>query len=95
VPADSLSGIPEAIRIAKRTIHIARQSIWVGLTLSGAAMIVAAFGALAPIAGAVAQEALDVAVILNALRASAPPRALKSRDTELRFSEKQIAPHTY
>ena len=74
VLADSLSGIPEVARIARRTIHIARQSIWVGLGLSGAAMIAAAFGALAPIAGAVAQEALDVAVILNALRASASPR---------------------
>jgi len=85
VLADSLSGIPEAIRIARRTIHIARQSIWVGLTLSGVAMIVAAFGALAPIAGAVAQEALDVAVILNALRASAPPHALKSQEGAFRF----------
>jgi len=70
VLADSLEGVPEVVRIARRTIRIARQSIWVGLGLSAVAMLVAALGALPPIAGAVAQEAVDVAVILNALRAS-------------------------
>ena len=37
--------------------------------LSGTAMLIAAFGYLPPIAGALVQEAIDVAVILNALRA--------------------------
>ena len=41
-----------------------------GLGLSGAAMVFAALGAIAPTAGALLQEAVDVAVILNALRAS-------------------------
>ena len=45
------------------------QSIVVGLSLSGAAMMAAAFGFLPPIAGALLQEAIDVAVIGNALRA--------------------------
>jgi cation transport ATPase len=49
---------------------IARQSIWVGLGLSGVAMVAAAFGALAPVPGAVLQEVIDLAVIVNALRAS-------------------------
>ena len=51
-------------------MRIARQSIWAGLALSGVAMVFAAFGLIVPAAGAVLQEVIDVAVILNALRAS-------------------------
>ena len=39
------------------------------LFISVIAMFVAAFGYLPPVAGALFQEAIDVAVILNALRA--------------------------
>jgi heavy metal translocating P-type ATPase len=60
----------EAIRIGRRTMRIARQSIRIGLGLSATAMIVAGFGYIPPIAGALLQELIDVAVILNALRAS-------------------------
>ncbi len=60
--------------ISRRTMRIARQSIWVGLGLSSVAMGFAAMGAIPPIVGALLQEAVDVAVILNALRASAAPR---------------------
>jgi len=56
--------------IAKRTIYIAKQSIFWGIGLSIAAMLFAAFGAIPPIFGAGLQEAIDVAVILNALRAA-------------------------
>lgn len=76
VLADSLETIPQTIRIARRTLRIARQSIWAGLALSAVGMLIAGVGALPPIAGAVAQEALDVAVILNALRASISPSAV-------------------
>ena len=72
---DSLSRVSETKAIADRTMRIARQSIRVGLGLSGIAMLVAAFGGLAPIVGAALQEVIDVAVILNALRTSATPRA--------------------
>lgn len=68
--ADSLDGIPEVMRIGRRTMRIAKQSIWAGLGLSGVAMLVAAFGGLRPAVGAVVQEVIDVAVILNALRTS-------------------------
>jgi P-type E1-E2 ATPase len=61
----------EAIRIGRRTMRIARQSIRIGLGLSASAMFVAGFGYIPPIVGAVLQEVIDVAVILNALRASA------------------------
>lgn len=56
--------------IAKRTISIAKQSILWGIGLSMVAMIFASVGVVPPLAGAGLQEAIDVAVILNALRAS-------------------------
>ena len=79
VLVDALGRVSEAKAIADRTMRIARQSIWAGLGLSAVAMLVAAFGGLAPITGAALQEAIDVAVILNALRTSAAPLALRSR----------------
>jgi P-type E1-E2 ATPase len=66
---DDLSRVPEAVVIGRRTLRIARQSIVAGMGLSAAAMVVAAFGFLPPAAGALLQEGIDVAVILNALRA--------------------------
>ncbi|MFZ5625345.1 MAG: heavy metal translocating P-type ATPase [Gemmatimonadota bacterium] len=66
---DDLHRVAEAIRISRRTLRIARQSIWAGLGLSGAAMALAALGHIPPTAGALLQEAIDVAVIVNALRA--------------------------
>jgi heavy metal translocating P-type ATPase len=74
---DRIGRVRDAMRIARRTMHIARQSIVVGLGLSGLAMIVAAFGALPAVAGAALQEAIDIAVILNALR---PARAVPASD---------------
>jgi P-type E1-E2 ATPase len=72
---DDLSRVIRALRISHRTMRIARQSVWAGLTLSGIAMIVAAFGYITPIAGALLQEVIDIGVILNALRASVAPRS--------------------
>lgn len=57
-----------AIRLGRRVMHIARQGIWLGIGLSIIAMIFAAFGFIAPAAGAILQEVVDVLVILNALR---------------------------
>jgi heavy metal translocating P-type ATPase len=74
VLVDAFDRVGEVKRIADRTMRIARQSIWVGLGLSGIGMIFAAFGALPPIAGAATQEIIDVAVILNALRTSTSGR---------------------
>ena len=69
VLADRLEPVAEAVIVAHRARSIALQSIVVGLALSGIAMIGAAFGYISPVAGALLQEAIDVAVILNALRA--------------------------
>jgi heavy metal translocating P-type ATPase len=67
---DDLSRVGEAVAISRRTMRLARQSIVTGLVLSGIAMIFAAYGFIPPTQGALLQEAIDVAVILNALRAS-------------------------
>lgn len=66
---DKLAPLIEAVGIARRTLRIARQSVGFGLGLSFIGMLAAAFGYLQPIHGALLQEAIDVVVILNALRA--------------------------
>lgn len=66
---DELKALAEAVAVARRSTAIAMQSAVVGLGLSIGAMIFAAFGYLPPLQGALLQEAIDVAVILNALRA--------------------------
>jgi heavy metal translocating P-type ATPase len=65
---DRLDHLAFAVRIARRTRIIALQSVIGGMGLSIMAMMVAAFGYLPPVAGALLQELIDVAVILNALR---------------------------
>ncbi len=70
---DDIGRVVDAVRISRRTLRIARESIWAGLGLSVLAMGFAAAGRIVPTAGALLQEAIDVAVILNALRASRPP----------------------
>ncbi len=66
---DRLDRLGEALVIARRARAIAMQSVLAGIAMSGVAMIVAALGYLPPIWGAVLQEVIDVAVIVNALRA--------------------------
>ncbi len=66
---DRLDRVAEAVKIARRTHGIAKQSIIAGMGLSGLAMIAAALGWLTPVAAALTQEGIDVLVILNALRA--------------------------
>ena len=67
--SDSLDGLADGIAIAKRARKIALQSVVAGIGLSFAGMVAAAAGYLPPLQGALLQEAIDVAVILNALRA--------------------------
>ena len=66
--ADRLDRLAEALAIARGTRRIALQSVGIGMGLSAAAMAAAALGYLPPVAGALLQEAIDVAAILNALR---------------------------
>lgn len=66
---DQLDRVLPAIRIARRSRRIALESVVAGLGLSVIAMVAAAFGLIVPVEGALLQEAIDVAVIFNALRA--------------------------
>jgi len=66
---DRLDRLGDAHRVAQRSRRIAVQSVLAGMAMSLAAMVAAAFGLLPPVAGALLQEGIDVAVIVNALRA--------------------------
>lgn len=66
---DNVSKVANTIEIGKRTISVAKQSIYVGLGCSFVLMGIATLGHLPPAIGALLQEALDISVILNALRA--------------------------
>lgn len=66
---DRIGRVADAVRIGQRSLSIARQSVLAGIGLSLIAMGFAAFGFIPPVYGALLQEGIDVAVILNALRA--------------------------
>jgi heavy metal translocating P-type ATPase len=66
---DRIDRLTAALHISRRALAVARQSVLAGMGLSLVAMAVAAAGHLPPVAGALLQEGIDVAVILNALRA--------------------------
>ena len=76
---DRLDRLAEAIRVAKRSRRIAVQSVLIGMGLSFGGMILGAIGLLPVVGGALFQEAIDVAVILNALRALSGGRAARQR----------------
>ena len=69
ITVDRVDRVADAVHTGRRALFIARQSVLAGMGLSIAAMGVAALGYLPPLAGALFQEAVDLAVILNALRA--------------------------
>ena len=79
---DRLNRLGEAAALARRTRHIAIESMVAGMALSLVAMAVAAVGYLPAVWGAILQELIDVAVIVNALR------ALRSGKSEIRLDEK-------
>ena len=88
---DRIDRIGEAVVIARRSRRIAFESVLAGIGLSMVAMLAAAAGYLPPAAGALLQELIDVAVILNALRALRDPASgnrLRGEDAALtrRFS---------
>jgi heavy metal translocating P-type ATPase len=66
---DDIYKVYESINIAKRTMKIAVQSVYIGIGLSIILEIMAAFGYIPPLLGAGLQEIIDVVVIFNALRA--------------------------
>jgi P-type E1-E2 ATPase len=72
----SLEKVDELLHISRRMRVVALQSAIGGMALSVIGMIFAARGLLPPVAGAICQEIIDVAVVLNALRAGLPPKTL-------------------
>ena len=66
---DRVDRVVDAVRIGRRSLAIARQSVLAGIAMSAGAMVAAALGFLPPVAGALFHEVTDVVVILNALRA--------------------------
>ncbi|WP_253901589.1 heavy metal translocating P-type ATPase [Arthrobacter sp. PAMC 25486] len=71
---DDIAKVSQAVETGRRTMKIAIESIWIGIVLSVGLMILAAFGFIPAVAGALAQELVDLATILNALRALLPGR---------------------
>ena len=69
ITVDRIDRVADAVHIGRRALFIARQSVLAGMGLSITAMGFAAAGLLPPVAGALFQEVIDLAVILNALRA--------------------------
>ncbi|HAB99403.1 MAG TPA: cadmium-translocating P-type ATPase [Parachlamydiales bacterium] len=72
----SLERVDEFLHISKRMRQIALQSAIGGMAVSFLGMLLAAFGYLPPLVGAISQEVIDVFVILNALRVAFPQKKL-------------------
>jgi heavy metal translocating P-type ATPase len=72
----SLEKVDELIHIGRRMRGVALQSAVGGMALSLIGMVAAALGYLPPVAGAIAQEGIDLVAVLNALRVAIPLKAL-------------------
>ena len=83
--SDRLDRLDDALAIAQRTLAVARQSMVTGISLSLIAMVIAAIGWLPAVWGALLQEVIDVAVILNSLR------VLHSSDVAVHLSVEDLA----
>jgi cation transport ATPase len=73
----SLGKVDELIHIGRRMRRIGLQSAVGGMALSMIGMVLAATGFLPPVAGAIAQEIIDAAAVLNALRVTLPAKDLR------------------
>ena len=89
--ADDIAKVADAVEIGRRTIRVALSSIWLGIALSVALMLVAAFGFIPAVAGALTQELVDLAAILNALRALSGPRRRPGAAREARSAAGSVA----
>ncbi len=88
---DDISRAAVAVSVGRRTLRVAEESIWAGITLSLVLMVIAAFGVIPAIVGALLQEAVDIVAIVNSLRAMGGGRneirdfgALQDRSDEAR-----------
>lgn len=69
ITSDDISRVADAVHVSRRTVRIALQSIWAGIIISVVLMLVAAWGYLPAVVGALLQEIVDLVAILSALRA--------------------------
>lgn len=81
----SLSKIDELLHLSHRFRRIALESALGGMLLSVVGMACAAAGLLSPVAGAIAQEIIDMVAVLNALRTARPPARLIDFDVRAHF----------
>ncbi len=92
---DRIDRLGDAIDIARRARRIAGQSAWIGMGLSGVAMLAAALGFLPAAMGALLQEVIDIVAIGNALRVRAfrPPAATRLTPENLDLLTRIAADH--
>lgn len=69
ITSNDIERVADVAYVARRTVKIALQSIWMGIIISVGLMLVAAFGYLPAVAGALLQELVDLVAIMSALRA--------------------------
>lgn len=85
ITRDDISRVARAIDIGRWTLTVAKTAIWIGIVLSVALMLIAAFGYIPAVVGALLQEVIDLATILYALR------ALKGRERIKVTAEADVA----
>lgn len=85
ITRDDISRVARAVDIGRWTLTVAKTAIWIGIVLSVALMLVAAFGYIPAVVGALLQEVIDLATILYALR------ALKGRERIKVTAEADVA----
>lgn len=84
---DDLSRVATSVAISQRTVRIALESIWLGIAISVALMLVAFWGVMPAIVGAALQEVVDLVAILMALRAVRSGAAERQLARQLRPAE--------
>jgi soluble P-type ATPase len=90
---DRIGRLGEVTALAVRTRRIARQSVLAGMAMSLVAMAAAAAGLLPAVWGALLQEVIDVAVILNALRALRPGTRQRLADADVALTTRFAGEH--
>ncbi|MDP3969625.1 MAG: heavy metal translocating P-type ATPase [Nocardioides sp.] len=91
ITSDDVARVADVMLVSRRTVNIALQSIWMGIVISVGLMLVAAFGYLPAVVGALLQEIVDLVAILSALRALGAHRGIRSRGD----AQGSGAPHRY
>lgn len=69
ITSNDIARVADVAYVSRRTVQIALQSIWMGIIISVGLMLVAAFGYLPAVVGALLQEIVDLVAILSALHA--------------------------